>query len=115
MKEFKVCESNSTRINKLKKQRADWGHKKYGDRDKLRDTCLDILEEILDIKNITDRRLKHINEEHNKIDTETLEFAYKINLRCDNLIKINQEFDEHLRKKYGVTDENGGFRVGISE
>ncbi len=92
-------------------KRAEWGHIKYGDADKYRDTAIDVVEELADINNIIKRRLMHMELEglSSKI---LISKANEINAYVSDLFVLIKDFDKILYNiEYPVTDRNGGPRV----
>ncbi len=110
---MKVHELTNEEIQSLTEARADWGHEKYGDRDELRDGSIDMLEEIMDIQNILDRRLLWINKE-NKNNKEITIISKSINQLAMELTLKVKKFDKAIRENgYKVNDSNGGERIGF--
>jgi len=110
---MKVHELTDEEIEAIRKARAEWGHKKYGDRDQFRDGAADLLEEALDILNILDRRLKWI-EHDKKMCSEIFSKSVEIKDLTERLIWKIQYFDKTIRLAgYEVSDENGGERIGL--
>lgn len=102
-------------IEKLTKSRADWGHEKYGDRDEFRDGSLDMLEEVMDIINILQRRLMWLDKQ-GLVDDAVRHIALSILEGTANVIFDIQDFDKIIRVNgYQVNDTNGGERIGIDK
>jgi len=110
---FRVCDLKHKDIERIRNARAVWGHEKYGDRDKDRDHCLDMLEEVMDIENILNRTMFWLGKEEKKQYT-VYEFYYLITNQCKMLSETIVEFDQFLRNKgIEINDNNGGDRIGI--
>lgn len=110
---MKINEIENETLFKLGKERARLGHLKYGDRDQFRDGALDMMEEVLDVINILDRRNKWVNEA-NVGSLETLETSVEIFRTCEVLIEKIKDYDKAVRVAgYEVDDKNGGERWGI--
>ena len=71
-------------FEELCKARQDWGTKKYGDADKFRDTAKDLVEELSDVVNISQRRFNWILKDNN------INECYA-RLMCSEIKKIQQD------------------------
>lgn len=116
MRSVRVCDLSKRDLERIRNARQEHGNKIYGDRDKYRDGCLDMVEEVLDVKNILNRRMFHISSDIKKDKYGLWEYYYEINKQCDNLLETFKEFDNYIRNVgIEVDDTNGGTRIGLDK
>lgn len=104
-------------IDRVRQARADWGHDKYGDRDERRDHCVDMLEELLDVKNILNREALWTSRNGTGLSKSIAYLGYhmEINNKVNSLIELIQDYDNFLRmKNVKIDDSNAGDRIGFT-
>ena len=105
---MQVKDMNLVHLKQLCKTRQEVLGKKYGDADKTRDTSKDLIEEISDIINISNRRWKWINESEIITTEERNILAEKIH-KLQNQARILfldvVDFDKAMKKTDYIEDD----------
>lgn len=102
-------------LEKWRKARLEHGQKKYGDSDLDRDNDVDMVEEVLDIVNIAERKCNRLSEQGELDPDNQRAYIHKkyYNMVVDTaerLVNIIQEWDKKTPDRC-ATDGKGGDRI----